>query len=198
MGVAKIDFNLCYSYNNYTCGTCYHACPMGAIRIGMWERPIVNEDACIGCGLCERSCIRYPQAIRVEATERSCDQTDLNATQDNSASDASRRVCESRDRKPDGLERVERAARRPADLRSQVAADMGRIGQPDEWLSRHCGDGALCDAVKDFRSCVRQNAGFLERPVRVLTNAASASVRVQSLWGADYAAVFAAWELFSP
>lgn len=71
MGVAKIDLNLCYSYNNYTCGTCYHACPMGAIRIGMWERPVVNEDACIGCGLCERACIRYPQAIRIEATDRS-------------------------------------------------------------------------------------------------------------------------------
>lgn len=67
MGVAVIDFNLCYSYNNYTCGTCYHACPLQgeAIEIGLWERPRVNPDACIGCGLCERACIRYPQAIRV-------------------------------------------------------------------------------------------------------------------------------------
>ena len=72
MGVAKIDFNLCYSYNNYTCGTCVYACPLQgiALRAGLWERPIVNEEACIGCGLCERACIRYPQAIRVQPVPR--------------------------------------------------------------------------------------------------------------------------------
>lgn len=70
MGVAKIDLNLCYSYNNYTCGTCFHACPVGAIKIGLWERPSVVQQTCIGCGLCERACIRYPQAIRVEPVDR--------------------------------------------------------------------------------------------------------------------------------
>jgi len=67
MGTAEIDRNLCYSYNGWSCGTCYRACPLPgeAMTIGLWERPSVNPDVCLGCGLCERACIRYPQAIRV-------------------------------------------------------------------------------------------------------------------------------------
>lgn len=31
----------------------------------MLERPILNASYCVGCGLCERACVRYPQAITV-------------------------------------------------------------------------------------------------------------------------------------
>ncbi len=52
----------------WTCGACASACPLQGIALsrGMWERPEVNAEACLGCGLCERACIRYPQAIRVK------------------------------------------------------------------------------------------------------------------------------------
>ena len=66
MGVARVDRNLCLSWQGKTCGVCYRACPLAdvAIRIGMLEQPHVL-DGCVGCGLCERSCIQIPQAIRI-------------------------------------------------------------------------------------------------------------------------------------
>jgi len=72
MGVAEIDLALCYSYNNWSCGACFWACPFPnqALKLGLWEKPEVNAEACVGCGCCERACIRYPQAIRVRTSNR--------------------------------------------------------------------------------------------------------------------------------
>ncbi len=67
MGTAHVDKDLCFSYFGRTCGVCYRACPLPgkAMRVGLYERPIVDADQCVGCGLCEQACIHMPQAIRV-------------------------------------------------------------------------------------------------------------------------------------
>ena len=66
MGQARVDKNLCLSFQGSTCGVCYRACPLQdvALKTGLWERPFVT-GACVGCGICESSCIQMPQAIKV-------------------------------------------------------------------------------------------------------------------------------------
>ncbi|VAW55976.1 Ferredoxin-type protein NapG (periplasmic nitrate reductase) [hydrothermal vent metagenome] len=66
MGKARVEKALCLSYQGKTCGVCYRACPLQdiAIKVKLLEQPVV-QAACVGCGLCERSCIQLPQAIKI-------------------------------------------------------------------------------------------------------------------------------------
>lgn len=67
MGKAFLMEDVCYSYAGRTCGACYRSCPLPgeAMTIGLFEQPKVNYDLCVGCGLCEQSCVHMPQAIRI-------------------------------------------------------------------------------------------------------------------------------------
>ncbi len=72
MGIAMVDTSICYSYSGRICGTCYYACPYPdvALKLKTFAQPVVIEEKCVGCGLCERACIHIPQAIRVYPKEK--------------------------------------------------------------------------------------------------------------------------------
>ena len=67
MGKAFLIEDICYSYAGRTCGACYRACPLQgeAMTIGLFEKPYIHQEHCVGCGLCEQACIHMPQAIRI-------------------------------------------------------------------------------------------------------------------------------------
>jgi len=77
MGVAVIDPSSCIAYWGLQCTACYRACPEldKAITIE-WKKnertgkhayriPVVHEDACTGCGMCEMACVTEKAAIKV-------------------------------------------------------------------------------------------------------------------------------------
>jgi ferredoxin-type protein NapG len=78
MGLAVlIDRETCLAFHGLRCEVCYRVCPLmgNAIRVEMrpQERtgkhayflPVVDSEACTGCGMCERSCILEEAAIKV-------------------------------------------------------------------------------------------------------------------------------------
>lgn len=69
IGLAKIDKSLCLAFNRVVCRSCWHACPFPneAIKFDEMLRPVVNEEVCIGCGLCTHACPTEPRAIPIEA-----------------------------------------------------------------------------------------------------------------------------------
>jgi ferredoxin-type protein NapG len=76
MGLAVIDIEHCLSWQGLRCEVCFRVCPVQgqAIRIVSQQRqlskhamfvPLVQANACTGCGLCEKRCPTDVPAIRV-------------------------------------------------------------------------------------------------------------------------------------
>lgn len=74
MGMALIDFSLCFGYNGDVCLSCSKACPLGASVFdfynGQWgNQPYINER-CVGCGLCVKYCPLGGSAIKVVTRQK--------------------------------------------------------------------------------------------------------------------------------
>ena len=67
MGIAKIDKNTCWAYQGSFCRACYLNCPIFDKALKMTDEllPVVVEEYCVGCGVCEHVCPVEPSAIVV-------------------------------------------------------------------------------------------------------------------------------------
>lgn len=72
MGVAVINTDTCFAWNDVICRACWHACPFPnqAIALDIMGRAEVYPDACIGCGLCVNACLTEPTSIVVDPEQR--------------------------------------------------------------------------------------------------------------------------------
>ncbi|MCH8134439.1 MAG: 4Fe-4S dicluster domain-containing protein [Proteobacteria bacterium] len=67
---ASVDTATCLPYKGPECGACAGSCPVpGALT---WDRqkPRINAELCVGCGLCREACILEPKAIRIESLHK--------------------------------------------------------------------------------------------------------------------------------
>jgi MauM/NapG family ferredoxin protein len=69
MGRPELDKDRCIAWKGSgECRACYYACPYpdSAIRLeGMLLAPVFDEDACVGCGLCDEACPERARAITI-------------------------------------------------------------------------------------------------------------------------------------
>lgn len=87
MGFAVIDEDLCIALQGMRCEVCYRACPLidRAITIDYRLRegdsihsifaPIIDEDVCVGCGLCVERCVVSEPDVAIKIVRSDSERT---------------------------------------------------------------------------------------------------------------------------
>ena len=67
LGIAVIDPNICFAYRGVFCPACVVKCPLSGKAISLIDnKPVVNGEACTGCGICVQVCPTEQPAIRIK------------------------------------------------------------------------------------------------------------------------------------
>jgi ferredoxin-type protein NapG len=62
---ANIDTEKCLPYTGPECGACAHSCSVEGALIWESEKPSINPEKCVGCGMCREACIVAEKAISI-------------------------------------------------------------------------------------------------------------------------------------
>lgn len=67
MGLAEVYAGMCVRSREETCTLCVDRCPIGVGAITFRDEgpPLVFEDGCTGCGICQMYCPTTPKAIMI-------------------------------------------------------------------------------------------------------------------------------------
>ncbi len=59
IGTAVVQKDICLAWVKGGCTICSQKCPFDAIRLDENRRPVVDEEKCNGCGVCEYECAAF-------------------------------------------------------------------------------------------------------------------------------------------
>lgn len=62
LAVVTINPQTCFPYSGPECGAC-NRCPVEGALLWDQQRPSINQEKCVGCGLCREFCIVEPKAV---------------------------------------------------------------------------------------------------------------------------------------
>ena len=65
MAKASIDTEKCLPYSGPECGACNHVCKIDGALTWQQEKPSINQQLCVGCGMCREACIVEDKAITI-------------------------------------------------------------------------------------------------------------------------------------
>ncbi len=70
MGTASIRVPNCLAHQGTTCTVCFERCPVpGALELDR-GRPVIHDEACTGCGVCQHVCPAPYNAVLILPRER--------------------------------------------------------------------------------------------------------------------------------
>ncbi len=67
IAMAAINTETCLAYLGPECGACASSCPIPDALTWNSEKPGIDSDNCVGCGLCRQTCIVNPKAIKISS-----------------------------------------------------------------------------------------------------------------------------------
>lgn len=70
LAIAAVDESLCITYMGPECGACQSVCPVEGALNWQLNRPSINHEVCVGCGLCREACITEPKSVNIESVNR--------------------------------------------------------------------------------------------------------------------------------